>query len=107
MPSNLGTKLAAPKALWLCLLVIAVATTPLSAQPAPPAASLDARINGLLEQMSTQEKIEQLFYKTDGTARLTIPRFTGSDGPHGIDNKAKGWSSFPVTLAMAATWDPD
>lgn len=72
-----------------------------------PAVGLDARINSLLAQMSTQEKIEQLFYNTDGNARLGIPQFTGSDGPHGIGNKAKGWSSFPVTLAMAATWDTD
>jgi beta-glucosidase len=57
--------------------------------------------------MTVQEKIEQLFYKTDGNARLGIPQFTGSDGPHGIGNKAKGWSCFPVTLAMAATWDPE
>ena len=36
-----------------------------------------------------------------------IPQFKGSDGPHGIGNNAKGYSSFPVTIAMAATWDPD
>jgi beta-glucosidase len=56
--------------------------------------------------MSMQEKIEQLYYKTDGNDRLGIPQFTGSDGPHGIGNNAKGFSSFPVTIAMAATWDP-
>ena len=70
-------------------------------------ADLDARIKGILSQMSDQEKIDQLFYKTDGNARLGIPQFTGSDGPHGIGNKAKGWSSFPVNLAMSATWDPE
>lgn len=69
-------------------------------------ASLDARIGAILQQMSVQEKIDQLFYKTDGNARLGIPQFQGSDGPHGIGNKSKGWSCFPVTLAMAATWDP-
>ncbi|MBC8010360.1 MAG: glycoside hydrolase family 3 C-terminal domain-containing protein, partial [Burkholderiales bacterium] len=37
---------------------------------------------------------------------LGIPQFTGSDGPHGIGNESDGWSSFPVTLAMTATWDP-
>ncbi|NQX01342.1 glycoside hydrolase family 3 C-terminal domain-containing protein [bacterium] len=71
-----------------------------------PATSLDARIEGMLAQMSDQEKIDQLFYKTDGNARLGIPQFTGSDGPHGIGNKSVGWSSFPVNLAMSATWDP-
>ncbi|MCV9387419.1 glycoside hydrolase family 3 C-terminal domain-containing protein [Reichenbachiella ulvae] len=54
-----------------------------------------------------QEKIEQLYYLTDGNERLNIPQFTGSDGPHGIGNGAKGYSSFPVTIAMAATWDPN
>ncbi len=71
-----------------------------------PVAGLDARIQGILSRMSDQEKIDQLFYKTDGNERLGIPQFTGSDGPHGIGNKSKGWSNFPVTLAMAATWDP-
>ena len=107
IPSNCGKRFAAKRTIWLGLLLLASATPHLPAQTAPIAVSLDARIDGLLKQMSTQEKIEQLFYNTDGNARLGIPQFTGSDGPHGIGNKAKGWSSFPVTLAMAATWDPD
>jgi beta-glucosidase len=69
--------------------------------------SLEDRINSILSQMSVQEKIEQLYYKTDGNVRLGIPQFTGSDGPHGIGNKAKGWSCFPVTIAMTASWDPE
>lgn len=67
---------------------------------------LEQRLDTLLSKMSMQEKIEQLYYQTDGNKRLGIPQFTGSDGPHGIGNKAKGFSSFPVTIAMAATWDP-
>lgn len=91
----------------LPVLCLGIASSRMPAQPQPPPANLEARIDGLLKQMTAQEKIEQLFYKTDGNARLGIPQFTGSDGPHGIGNKAKGWSSFPVTLAMAATWDPE
>lgn len=68
--------------------------------------TLDLRLNSLLAKMSMQEKIEQLYYKTDENQRLGIPAFKGSDGPHGIGNKAKGFSSFPVTIGMAATWDP-
>jgi len=67
---------------------------------------LEVRLDTLLEKMSLQEKIEQLYYQTDGNKRLGIPQFKGSDGPHGIGNKAKGYSCFPVTTAMAATWDP-
>jgi len=67
---------------------------------------LEQRLDTLLGKMSMQKKIEQLYYLTDGNERLGIPQFKGSDGPHGIGNKAKGYSSFPVTIAMAATWDP-
>ncbi|QBN20418.1 glycoside hydrolase family 3 C-terminal domain-containing protein [Flavobacterium nackdongense] len=68
---------------------------------------LEKRLDEMLAKMTTQEKIEQLYYLTDGNKRLNIPQFTGSDGPHGIGNNAKGFSSFPVTIAMAATWDPN
>lgn len=69
--------------------------------------ALEQRLDLLLSKMSVQEKIEQLYYLTDGNERLKIPQFKGSDGPHGIGNGAKGFSSFPVTMAMAATWDPN
>ncbi|MBN1362011.1 MAG: glycoside hydrolase family 3 C-terminal domain-containing protein [Sedimentisphaerales bacterium] len=88
----------------LFLLGVVSGGTPAQSQPA--VADLEARIDGLLGQMTVQEKVEQLFYKTDGNTRLGIPQFQGSDGPHGIGNGAKGWSCFPVTLAMTATWDP-
>lgn len=68
---------------------------------------IEQRLDTLISKMSMQEKIEQLYYQTDGNPRLGIPQFKGSDGPHGIGNKASGFSSFPVTIAMAATWDPD
>jgi len=77
------------------------------AQPATNISPLEQRIDAMLNKMSIQEKIGQLYYLTDGNDRLKIPQFKGSDGPHGIGNKAKGYSSFPVTIAMAATWDPD
>src|SRR6476659_1117654 len=69
--------------------------------------ALELRLDNLLAKMTMQEKIEQLYYLTDGNERLKIPQFKGSDGPHGIGNGAKGFSSFPVTIAMAATWDPN
>ena len=92
---------------WLMIILVQTALIAASGGDQPAAVSkLEQRLDFLLEQMTTQEKIEQLFYKTDGNERLGIPQFKGSDGPHGIGNKAKGWSCFPVTLAMAATWDP-
>jgi beta-glucosidase len=76
-------------------------------RPAETQSALEQRLDTLLAAMSMQEKIEQLYYKTDGNDRLGIPQFTGSDGPHGIGNGAPGFSCFPVTIALAATWDPD
>lgn len=77
-----------------------------STEPVETESLLEKRLDTLLVSMSMQEKIEQLFYQTDGNERLDIPQFTGSDGPHGIGNGAVGFSSFPVTIAMAASWDP-
>lgn len=73
----------------------------------PATDPLEKRLDALLAKMTMQEKIEQLYYLTDSNARLSIPPFTGSDGPHGIGNNAKGYSSFPVTIGLVATWDPD
>ncbi len=67
---------------------------------------LEQRLDTMLGKMSMQDKIEQLYYNTDGNELLEIPQFKGSDGPHGIGNGAPGFSSFPVTIGMAATWDP-
>lgn len=67
---------------------------------------LEKRLDQLIANMTMQERIEQLYYLTDSNNRLHIPQFKGSDGPHGIGNNAKGYSCFPVTIAMAATWDP-
>ncbi|MDA3835437.1 MAG: hypothetical protein PF495_18855 [Spirochaetales bacterium] len=77
-----------------------------SSPPLDTESALEQRLDTLLSVMSMQEKIEQLYYLTDGNERLSIPQFTGSDGPHGIGNGAEGFSCFPVTIAMVATWDP-
>jgi beta-glucosidase len=93
---------------WEVMLVSAglLFTNFVMAQPIMSKNSLEQRLDNLLNGMSMQEKIEQLYYLTDSNPRLNIPQFTGSDGPHGIGNNAKGYSCFPVTIAMAATWDP-
>lgn len=88
------------------LMFLFLLQVPVFAQRRETVDLLEIRLNNLLGKMSMQEKIEQLYYQTDGNKRLSIPQFTGSDGPHGIGNKARGFSSFPVTIAMAATWDP-
>ena len=66
-------------------------------------------IDWLIAQMTTEEKIAQLhgndWMDTADNTRLGIPGFRTADGPHGLrDGKA---TSFPVGIAMAATWDPE
>lgn len=93
--------------LIILIVITAILLTNCSSDLEETPNALEKRIDTMLSKMSMQEKIEQLYYKTDGNERLGIHQFTGSDGPHGIGNNAKGFSSFPVTIAMAATWDPE
>lgn len=71
--------------------------------------TLDDKINSIISQMSLEEKVKQLHqegsFNTADNTRLNIPGFIMSDGPHGVRNGMA--TSFPVGMAMAATWDPD
>ena len=71
--------------------------------------TLEDKISAIISQMTLQEKIDQLHkdggFNTADNTRLQIPGFIMSDGPHGVrDGNA---TSFPVGIAMTATWDPD
>jgi hypothetical protein len=79
------------------------------AESRPPGESPEETIDWLIEQMTMTEKIDQLhgndWMDTADNTRLGIPGFRTADGPHGLrDGKA---TSFPVGIAMAATWDPE
>ncbi len=72
-------------------------------------ASGEELIDNLLTQLTVTEKISQLhgidWMETADNTRLGIPGFRMADGPHGMrDGKS---TSFPVGIAMAATWDPE
>ena len=71
--------------------------------------TVDEKIDALLSQMSTNEKIYQLinntFFTTGDNTRLEIPGFVMSDGPHGV--RFGGATSFPTGIAQAASWDVD
>ena len=76
---------------------------------APPGLSDEERINWLIAQMTLTETVDQLhgsdWMDTADNTRLGIPGFRMADGPHGVrDGPA---TSFPVGIAMAATWDPE
>jgi beta-glucosidase len=73
------------------------------------AQTVEERIDTLLNQMTTGEKILQLHqegsFNTANNTRLGIPGFVMADGPHGVrENMA---TSFPVGIGMASMWDVD
>lgn len=72
--------------------------------------SIEMKITNLLEQLTIEEKCSLLhgssFFNIEGIERLGIPGFKMCDGPHGVRN-GKGVTAFPVSIALAATWDPD
>lgn len=69
--------------------------------------TIEQRIENLLNQMTTAEKILQLHKEggmnTADNLRLSIPGFVMADGPHGVRDGFA--TSFPVGISMAATWD--
>lgn len=80
--------------------------------------NLKARIESLLNQMTTAEKVAMLSgknaWQTMPVERLGIPSLTMTDGPHGVRANRTGperisgaATSFPTGVSMAASWDPD
>ena len=67
---------------------------------------LDEQVNQLLSQMTTEEKLLQLLsYKPNGVPRLGIPNLEAGEVLHGV--VSGGCTSFPQSIALGATWDPD
>ncbi|MFV0468205.1 MAG: glycoside hydrolase family 3 protein, partial [Dysgonomonas sp.] len=76
---------------------------------------LDKRLDELINSMTTQEKMEQMwndrssFGGTPANTRLGIPGFVMGDSPHGVrltsDRFDRSATAFPTGIAMTATWD--
>jgi beta-glucosidase len=75
----------------------------------PPGEPSDGYIDWLIAAMTVAEKIDQLhgidWMDTIDNIRLGIPGLKTADGPHGL--RGGPATSFPVGIALAATWDPD
>ncbi len=85
--------------------------------------SITEKVNGLISQMTLDEKIGMLHgntkFSSAGVERLGIPDWKMSDGPHGVREEinphsweAAGWDNdfstyLPVSTALAATWNPE
>jgi len=71
--------------------------------------TLEEKISEIISKMSLEEKVKQLHqegsFNTQDNKRLNIPGFIMADGPHGVRNGFA--TSFPVGMAIAATWDID
>ena len=100
------------KFLVICIASASVFTTVLYADPTPlyldPAQPIDVRVTDLISKMTLEEKAQELDHKASGIDRLHIPAWGGwNQCLHGIWSKSKVTTLFPVSIAMAATWDPD
>ncbi|NSW45809.1 MAG: glycoside hydrolase family 3 C-terminal domain-containing protein [Bacteroidales bacterium] len=85
--------------------------------------TIENKIDSILSKMTFWEKLQQLYpydvLNTGDNPRLGIPGFYMTDGPHGyrypestggmtypVPTEAMA-TSFPVNMAIAATWDTD
>ncbi|MFC2015854.1 glycoside hydrolase family 3 C-terminal domain-containing protein [Chloroflexota bacterium] len=75
----------------------------------PPGEPQEDLIDWLIGAMTVAEEIDQLhgidWMDTVDNIRLGIPGLGMADGGHGL--RGGRATSFPVGIAMAATWDPD
>lgn len=107
--------------LGLSLVALPVlAQTPVYLDDSKP---VEERVEDALSRMTLEEKIAvthaQSKFCSPGVARLGIPEFWMTDGPHGIRPEVlwdewdqAGWTNdscvaFPALTSLAATWDTD
>jgi beta-glucosidase len=80
------------------------------AQSGTSKGSVESRVDSILGQMTTDEKIELIagindFY-TRPIPRLGIPSLKMSDGPMGVHDYGLT-TAYPADIALAASWDTD
>jgi beta-glucosidase len=81
-----------------------------SQAPVPDSPAMEARVNDLLERMTTDEKVDLISgdtpFRTHAIARLNIPYFQMADGPVGAHIPAPT-IAYAAGIGLAATWDQD
>lgn len=66
----------------------------------------DRIATNLLSKMTLEEKQRQLLaYCPNGVPRLGIPNLQAGEALHGV--VSDGCTSFPMSIALGSTWDPD
>ncbi|MDZ7265011.1 MAG: glycoside hydrolase family 3 protein, partial [candidate division KSB1 bacterium] len=98
--------------MFICSLLLSVSPSISQKAAAPLKQNLDpaieAKIDSLIQQMTLEEKAEMVGgtgFDSKPLARLGIPALRMTDGPVGV--RSGQATAFPVSVAMAATWDPD
>jgi beta-glucosidase len=84
------------------------AADPAASEPTP--SSIESRVDGLLRQMTLEEKIDLLggvdsFYLR-GVPRLGVPRMKMADGPIGVRGDLPA-TTMAAGISLAATWDTE
>jgi beta-glucosidase len=70
-----------------------------------PKASIDARVNDLIRQLTLKEKIGFLCHRTPGVERLGIPPYVWwSECLHGVGRAGRA-TVFPQSIGLAATFN--
>ncbi len=72
-----------------------------------PDLTLEERVDDLIQQMTLEEKINQLRYDSPAIERLGVPEYNWwNECLHGVARNGKA-TVFPQAIGMAATWDTD
>jgi len=72
-----------------------------------PDRPLAERVTDLLERLTVEEKISQLWHKAPAIPRLNLPAYNyWSEALHGVARNGRA-TVFPEPIGMAATWNPD
>ena len=99
-----------PRVFLFALVALAAALLQGSGQgPAPGRSGVEARVDGILRQMTLEEKIDLLggvdAFDVRGVPRLGVPRLGTADGPFGVRAGERS-NLMAGGIALAATWDP-
>ncbi len=94
----------------LLTLAILSAISSCAQTPMPASADVDKRVDSILRQMTTEEKVDMLggvnTFNVRGYERLGLPVLETADGPYGVRNDGRA-TVMAAGIGLAATWNPE